>query len=97
MSKNQSTIQIRIDSKTKKEAMKTFDEMGIDLSSAVKLFLRNVIITQSIPFKLLTENGYTSKYETMLKKEADNALKHGKSYSSAEELHRDILGDEYPL
>ena len=96
MSKNQSTIQVRIDKKTKKDAMKTFDEMGIDLSSAVKLFLRNVVITQSMPFTPRTENGFTLEYEAMLIKEADEAVRNGKRYDSAEELHRDILGDAYP-
>ena len=39
----QDTIQIRIDSKTKNAAKKTLEGVGLDMSSAVKLFLTNVI------------------------------------------------------
>ncbi|KKU19022.1 MAG: hypothetical protein UX30_C0020G0001, partial [Candidatus Saccharibacteria bacterium GW2011_GWA2_46_10] len=35
----QDTLQIRIDAKTKKASRKILEELGLDMSSAVKLFL----------------------------------------------------------
>ena len=89
--KAESKIQVRIDAKTKKLAKKTLEEIGIDMSSAIKLFLRNVIITQSIPLTLRTENGFTIAQEKEILKEAKGALKSSKGYKTAEELHKDIL------
>ena len=43
LTKNNEQIQIRIDSKTKREAKKVLDNLGIDMSSAVKLFFRQII------------------------------------------------------
>lgn len=93
MNKSQSTIQIRINKKTKQDAQKTFEEMGLDMSSAVKLFLNNVIIEQKIPFEVHTKNGFTLRQEKKIIRETEEALKRGKSYNSAKELINDILFD----
>ena len=45
------TLSIRIEEKTKRDASKTLEAMGLDLSSAVKMFLNQVVIEQGIPFK----------------------------------------------
>jgi DNA-damage-inducible protein J len=71
MAKNTSTtVQIRIDSETKAQAQKVFSDMGIDMSSAIKLFLRNVIITESIPLELRSEKGMLAERKCELLKEA---------------------------
>ena len=95
MAKADSTIQVRIDAKTKKQAKKTLNDIGIDMSSAIKLFLRNVVITQSIPLSLRTENGFTIAQEEEILRETEHALRHGKRHRSAEELHRSILVNAY--
>ena len=91
MNKTQSTIQVRVDKKTKKDAKKTLGEMGLDISSAVKLFLNNVVITQSIPFKIRTRNGFTQEEERQMRKEIDEAIKYGKRYKNADEMMDNIL------
>jgi DNA-damage-inducible protein J len=90
MAISQSTIQLRIDAKTKREAKKTLDELGLDMSSAVKLFLRNVVITQSIPLDLITENGYTVREELEMRASAEESKKHGKRYDNLDVLFRDL-------
>lgn len=87
------TLQIRIDKKDKEAVKKVFDSLGMTLSSAIKLFLRQAQKTKSLPIKGLTENGFTPEYEAELIKEAEWALKYGKRYSSAKEMHDDILSD----
>ena len=57
MKHTSTTIQVRLDAKTKRDAQKVFADMGLDMSSAIKLFLRNVIITESIPLELRSEKG----------------------------------------
>lgn len=58
MAKNkQTTLQIRIDEETKDQAKRILNGLGLDMSSAVKLFLRNIIITESVPLELRSEKG----------------------------------------
>ncbi len=83
-----STLSIRIEEKTKKEATKTLTALGLDMSSAVKMFLNQVVIEQGIPFKpTRTPREVREEYE----KEAVWALKYGKRYSNATEMFEDIM------
>ncbi len=86
----ESTIQIRVDAKTKREARKTLNELGLDMSSAVKLFLHNVITTQSIPLDLKTANGFTLAQEKALIAETKETKLHSKGYTDLEELFADL-------
>lgn len=88
-----STIQIRVDSRMKKSADRTFHEMGLDMSSGVKLFLHQVVLSGSIPFTIRTENGFTTEQEQQMIKEMKYALKYGKKYKTSEEMMFDILGE----
>lgn len=87
-----STIQIRVDSKMKKDADKTFRDMGLDMSSGVKLFLHQVVRSGSIPFSIRTENGFTPEQERLMIAETKSALAHSKRYKNAREMTVDILG-----
>lgn len=90
------TINIRTDEKLKKDAKKTLNEMGLDMSGAIKLFLQQVVITKTIPFPIKTINGFTKEELEQLqneKKQLIKSIKTGKAklYSSAEELTNDLL------
>ena len=85
----QDTIQIRVDAKTKAKARKTLDELGLDMSSAVKLFLTNVINRQGIPLDLRTENGFTIAQEKAMLAETKKA-KLSKGFDNLDELFADL-------
>ncbi|MBE6396658.1 MAG: type II toxin-antitoxin system RelB/DinJ family antitoxin [Lentisphaerae bacterium] len=51
-----STLQIRVDSELRKEADKLFALAGLDMSSAVRLFLRQSVIRRRLPFEVVSEN-----------------------------------------
>ncbi|MDC1205327.1 type II toxin-antitoxin system RelB/DinJ family antitoxin [Candidatus Pacebacteria bacterium] len=86
----QDTIQIRIDKKTKNEARKTLNNLGLDMSSAVKLFLTNVVNRQGIPLDLRTENGFTLAQEQAMIKETEEVKRTGKKYDDLDELFSDL-------
>ena len=67
---NTTTINLRIDEKTKKEAQKIFEKMGMSLSTGIKIFLKNVNKTKKIPFEI-TENGFTPEYEEEVLKDVE--------------------------
>ena len=46
------TISIRVDTDLKNEADKLFNELGLNLSSAVNIFLRQSVREQAIPFNV---------------------------------------------
>lgn len=86
-----STLSIRIEEKTKREASKTLEALGLDLSTAVKMFLNQVIIEQGIPFK---PSRAPQQIREEWDKEVSHALKHGKRYSNVSDLFRDILKED---
>lgn len=88
--RTQNTIQIRIDSKTKNAAKKTLDGVGLDMSSAVKLFLTNVINRKGIPLDLRTENGFTIAQEQALVRETEEAKKTARRFATVDALMSDL-------
>lgn len=44
------TLNIRIDEKLKNNASDVLSKMGLDLSSAIKMFLNQVVVKQGVPF-----------------------------------------------
>ena len=89
------TINIRIDENLKNKATKAFASMGLDISSAVKLFIHQSILEQRIPFEIRTVNGYTREYEDKLLREVnqvkeDIRLGKSKGYKSIKALHKSL-------
>lgn len=70
MKNKSSTLQIRIDEKTKRNAQKILAELGLDMSTAIKLFLHNIIITESVPLELRSEKGMLAERKCDLLRDA---------------------------
>ena len=68
-----SNIQIRINEKEKKEAKQIFEKIGLDMSSAIKLFIRQATLRKGLPFLLTTENGLTLEEESEIIKASSDA------------------------
>ena len=45
-------IQVRVNDVLKKEATKVYDALGIDLSTAIRMFLTRSVIEGGIPFEM---------------------------------------------
>jgi len=82
-------MQIRIDSSTKSKAKKAFKDMGIDMSSGVKMFLHQVAVDKCMPFVPSTTK--TRALRKKWDKEFEWVMKHGKGYASAKEMHSAIM------
>lgn len=48
-------INIRVDEEIKKQAQHLFEELGVDMSTAINMFLRQAIRYNGIPFKIIRE------------------------------------------
>ena len=82
------TLSIRIEEKTKRAASKALKDIGLDLSSGVKLFLNQVVTEKGLPFKPTKR----SPKEIRARWDAGvaEALRSGKRYETAEELFKDL-------
>jgi addiction module RelB/DinJ family antitoxin len=90
------TINVRLDPKIKKSAQKVLEDIGLDLSTGIRLFLRNVSITKSLSVPVRTVDGYREEYMERLMQEvteleADIAAGKVKGYTDVAQMHRDIL------
>ena len=73
--------------------MHILDKLGLDLSTAINIYLVQIIEKKGIPFEVLTENGLTPAQETEILKEIEWAKKHGKRYTSTKKMFQDILAE----
>ena len=54
-------IQVRVDDELKKEVTEIYENLGLDLSTAVRMFLKRSIIEGGIPFALTRDDEITLK------------------------------------
>ena len=47
-----STLQIRVDENLKEQAVSLFDRLGLDLPTAVRIFLRKSVLENGLPFEV---------------------------------------------
>jgi addiction module RelB/DinJ family antitoxin len=52
---NPQTLEVTLDPTLKKKAAKVLEGLGLDMESAVRVFLTKVVATRSIPFALAEE------------------------------------------
>ena len=77
-------INIRIEPELKKEAEETLDYLGLTMAEAIKLFLKQVTLTDSIPFKI--EKPKFNKETLAAIKETKEIMKNSEQYKSFENV-----------
>lgn len=82
-----STINVRVDDKLKDESAKIFDELGLDMSTGIKIYLNQVVKRRAIPFDLTLEK---SEIELALEDMVDGRVE---KFDSLADLMKD-LNDE---
>ena len=92
-----SQIAVRVDEELKKEATVLFNELGLDMSTAVKLFLKQSVLTRSIPFKLALDE-YSKEEVEQAKKDIQKLVKEKSEvvkldFSKQEDIDK-FFGDE---
>lgn len=86
------TMNIRVDSDIKNNAKEIFAELGMDLTTAVNIFLRQSIRHHGIPFelKISVPNKETIEAINEVKKMEKNPSL-GKSYTDIDKMMRELL------
>lgn len=91
--KNNQQLQIRIDAKTKNEAKKVLEGLGMDMSTAVKIFFRQVINAKNFPCELRDENGFTLRKAEILRESIADAKRSHKTFKKGQSLIKDALNN----
>jgi DNA-damage-inducible protein J len=71
------SMNIRMDSEVKKQAQELFAQFGLDMTTAVNMFLRRSIMQQGIPFSLQLDPFYTVTNQERLQRAAERMEKTG--------------------
>lgn len=82
------TMNIRVDSEIKDTAKEIFAELGLDLTTAVNIFLRQSIREHGIPFELKLHVPNEETLEAI--KQVNNKENLSKAFSSVSELMEDL-------
>jgi len=89
---NTSNINVRVDSGLKAQAEMIFNELGLNLSSAITVFLRNAVRFGGIPFDLRLETPNAVTLQAMHDVEQRKGL-HG-PFNSVEALMEALNADD---
>ncbi len=81
-----STITVRVDENVKKQAGNVFKNVGMDMSTAINVFLKQVIRSNGIPFPISAD----IPNEVTMKAIKDAEKGKMASFSSIEELMEDL-------
>ena len=91
------TLQVRVEDSLKNDAISIFNNLGIDISTAVKIFLKRVVICNGLPFRMTlpremysAERGYRALLEI-----GEESEKKGLSEMSLDEINAEIEAVRY--
>ncbi len=85
-------VQLRVDDDLKLQASSVYEKLGIDLSSAIRMFLKRSVMVNGIPFSMiLEENDYDSNAAlNAMKRINDSAKANGTSEMTLDEINEEI-------
>ena len=75
---NTATLQVRLDTQLKKDADLFFSAAGLDITTAVRMFLRQVVIRQAIPFEIVASDAFYAPANQKVLKKSIQQLESGK-------------------
>ena len=86
------SMNIRMDKTIKEQAQELFSEFGLDMTTAINMFLRQSIREQKIPFelKLNIPNNETLEALNEVKQMKENPSI-GKSYDNVDDMIKELL------
>lgn len=74
---NKASINVRVDHELKKEAENVLSEIGVSLTSATVMFLKQVVLHKGIPFDVKLPQKKPLVYDFLTKEQFDHELEKG--------------------
>lgn len=87
-----SLVQVRVDEELKNQATAVYDELGMDLSAAVRLFLKRSVMVNGVPFKMTLPKAdpQAEKALKAMQELSNTASKNGTSEMGLDEINVEI-------
>ncbi len=87
-----SLVQVRIDDELKSQATAIYEALGIDLSTAVRMFLKRSVMVNGVPFSMTLpkQNFKAERAVRALQELSDAAALNGTSEMTLEEINSEI-------
>ena len=87
-----SLVQVRIDDDLKAQATAIYDALGIDLSTAVRMFFKRSVLVGGVPFSMtLPQKDYKAERAVRILQEiSDAAAANGTSEMTLDEINAEI-------
>ncbi|SFG71059.1 DNA-damage-inducible protein J [Desulfotomaculum arcticum] len=86
-------ISIRLDVELKKQAEQLFSELGMNMTTAFNIFLRQAVRQQRIPFDVALEAPNAETIAAMEEAERISRDPSVKGYTDAEQMMKELLTD----
>ena len=80
------TLQVRLDPQLKEQADRFFAAAGLDTTTAVRMFLCQVLIRQAIPFEIVADDPFYGPANQKVLKKSIRQLESGKGKGKAHAL-----------
>ena len=73
------TVSVRINDKVKEESQKMFESLGLDLSTAINIFLHKSLMVGGLPFKVVFneqdfDDRLSAEFKEILRQQAKKAI-----------------------
>lgn len=86
-----SIIQVRVDDELKKQASLIYEELGLDLSTAFRIFLKRTVLEKGIPFDMKLNKEYDAAGALKALEELNKqAEENGVSDMTLDEINEEI-------
>ncbi|MGI2327632.1 type II toxin-antitoxin system RelB/DinJ family antitoxin [Planococcus sp. YIM B11945] len=88
------TVQVRVDEDVKNQAVEVLNDLGMDTSTAINVFLRQVIAENGLPFQ--PTKARFNKETLNAIQQSDEMVKNGviNRSKSVDDLFNEVLGEE---
>lgn len=85
------TLNIRIEPELKKEVEETLNDLGMNIADAVTIFLKQVVLTESIPFMI--KKPKLNKETIRAIEDAEKGINLSNGYTNLDEMWNDLEKD----
>ena len=85
-------VQVRMDEELKEQSSLLFEELGLDLPTAIRIFLKKSLAVSGIPFEVQSEVPNVATRKAMENVERGVGL--SRPFSSVQELMEDLNADD---
>ncbi len=85
-------LNIRIEPELKKQVESTLNDLGMNIAEAVTIFLKQVVLTDSIPFMIRKPKLNAETIKTM--EEAKKGINLSREYTNLNEMWEDLEKEE---